>query len=61
MTKQYYRRTDAIVVMYDVTSEKSMLNVRDWMNSIKEDAEDDIILFLLGEWISSKVHRFRVE
>ena len=34
--------------MYDVTNEKSLLNVRDWMNSIKEDAEDDIILFLLG-------------
>ncbi|XP_075243238.1 EF-hand calcium-binding domain-containing protein 4B-like isoform X3 [Convolutriloba macropyga] len=48
ITKQYFRRTDAIVVMYDVTSERSLLNVRQWVEEIREEIDEDILLFLLG-------------
>jgi Ras and EF-hand domain-containing protein len=34
MTKTYFRRADGVILLYDVTSEKSFLNVRQWVQSI---------------------------
>ena len=54
ITKQYFRRTDAIVVMYDVTNERSLLNVRQWVEEIREEIDtEDILLFLLGKQVST--------
>ncbi|XP_063719246.1 EF-hand calcium-binding domain-containing protein 4B-like isoform X2 [Symsagittifera roscoffensis] len=55
ITKQYFRRTDAIVVMYDVTNERSLLNVRQWVEEIREEIDtEDILLFLLGSKMDLK-------
>lgn len=35
ITKQYFRRADGVVVMFDLTSEASFLNVKQWMVSIE--------------------------
>ena len=35
ITKQYFRKADGVVVMYDVTSETSFTNVRNWMTSVQ--------------------------
>lgn len=35
ITKQYFRKADGILVMYDVTAECSFLAVRNWMSSIQ--------------------------
>ena len=34
ITKSYFRKADAIVIMYDVTNESSFLNVREWINAV---------------------------
>ena len=34
-TRQYFRKADGVLVMYDVTSASSFHNVRDWMSSIQ--------------------------
>lgn len=34
MTKTYFRRADGVMLLYDVTSERSFLNVRQWVQSI---------------------------
>jgi Ras and EF-hand domain-containing protein len=34
MTKTYFRRADGVILLYDVTSERSFLNVRQWVQSI---------------------------
>jgi Ras and EF-hand domain-containing protein len=34
ITKQYFRKADGVIVMYDVTQERSFLNVRQWMDSV---------------------------
>ncbi|KAL4225761.1 Calcium release activated channel regulator [Mactra antiquata] len=48
ITKQYFRKADGVIIMYDVTSETSFTNVRNWMTSVKEGVSDDAVLVLLG-------------
>ena len=33
MTRQFFRKADAAVVVYDVTNETSFLNARQWLDS----------------------------
>lgn len=35
ITKQYFRKSDGVVIIYDVTSEQSFKNVRNWMSSVQ--------------------------
>lgn len=37
ITKQYFRKADGVVVMYDVSSESTFKNVRQWMDSVMVD------------------------
>ncbi|XP_053923887.1 EF-hand calcium-binding domain-containing protein 4A [Cuculus canorus] len=48
ITKQYFRKADGILVMYDVTAECSFMAVRNWMSSVQEGIEDGAVVFLLG-------------
>ncbi|XP_066922088.1 EF-hand calcium-binding domain-containing protein 4B-like isoform X2 [Clytia hemisphaerica] len=48
ITKNYFRRADGVIVMFDVTSETSFLNVKGWMLNIEEGAEPDCQIMLLG-------------
>uniref|UniRef100_A0A8B9UDQ6 EF-hand domain-containing protein n=1 Tax=Anas zonorhyncha TaxID=75864 RepID=A0A8B9UDQ6_9AVES len=48
ITKQYFRKADGILVMYDVTAECSFTAVRNWMSSVQEGIEDGAVVFLLG-------------
>uniref|UniRef100_A0A0N5A319 EF-hand domain-containing protein n=1 Tax=Parastrongyloides trichosuri TaxID=131310 RepID=A0A0N5A319_PARTI len=48
ITKQYFRKANAVVLMYDITSEKSFINVRNWIESVKKGVEDRCIMCLIG-------------
>lgn len=48
ITRQYFRKADAVVVMYDISSEKSFLNARDWLESAVAGAGTSASLLLLG-------------
>ncbi|NXA99040.1 RAB44 protein, partial [Cnemophilus loriae] len=48
MTKQFFRKADGVVLMYDITSEYSFSNVRYWLSCIQEAAEDGVPVLLLG-------------
>jgi len=34
ITKAYFRRADGIILLYDVTNERSFINIRQWVSSI---------------------------
>lgn len=34
ITKAYFRRADGVILLYDVTNEKSFINIRQWVSSI---------------------------
>ncbi|ESO95299.1 hypothetical protein LOTGIDRAFT_117008, partial [Lottia gigantea] len=48
ITKQYFRKADGVVVMYDITSETSFKNVRNWMISVKEGCDEGTVLVVVG-------------
>uniref|UniRef100_A0A8C4N5R2 Uncharacterized protein n=1 Tax=Eptatretus burgeri TaxID=7764 RepID=A0A8C4N5R2_EPTBU len=48
ITKQYFRRADGVLVMYDITNEFTFRAVRNWMIRVKERVEEDVTIFLLG-------------
>lgn len=48
ITKQYFRKADGVVLMFDVTSEQSLLNVRNWVDSVRAGVDESTVLCLVG-------------
>ncbi|KAK3094769.1 hypothetical protein FSP39_005976 [Pinctada imbricata] len=48
ITKQYFRKADGVVIMYDVTSETSFKSVRNWMSSVQDGVEDGTAVVIVG-------------
>lgn len=39
----------ALLLLYDVTNKQSYDNIRAWLGEIREYAQDDVVIMLLGE------------
>ncbi|CAD5227366.1 unnamed protein product [Bursaphelenchus xylophilus] len=48
ITKQYFRKADAVVLLYDITSEQSFLNVRSWISSVQNGVDEECAMILVG-------------
>ncbi|PAV63218.1 hypothetical protein WR25_27031 [Diploscapter pachys] len=48
ITKQYFRKADGVILMFDVTSEQSFLNVRNWITSVKAGVDESTVMCLVG-------------
>lgn len=48
IAKSYFRRADGVLLLYDVTCEKSFLNVREWVDMIEDVSPEDIPIMLVG-------------
>ncbi|VDN57676.1 unnamed protein product [Dracunculus medinensis] len=48
ITKQYFRKADGVILMYDVTSEQSFLNVRSWIDSVRVGVDEKCVICLVG-------------
>ncbi|XP_029351429.1 ras and EF-hand domain-containing protein isoform X2 [Echeneis naucrates] len=48
ITKQFFRKADGVVVMYDVTVEESFKAVHPWLINVQEAAGEGIPILLLG-------------
>uniref|UniRef100_H3AKS4 RAB44, member RAS onco family n=1 Tax=Latimeria chalumnae TaxID=7897 RepID=H3AKS4_LATCH len=48
VTRQFFRKADGVVIMYDITSEQSFIAVRFWLDCIQEEVGDGVALLLLG-------------
>ncbi|KAK5968897.1 Ras family protein, partial [Trichostrongylus colubriformis] len=48
ITKQYFRKADGVLLLFDVTSEQSFLNVRNWIESVRNGVEASTVLALVG-------------
>ncbi|XP_068595530.1 EF-hand calcium-binding domain-containing protein 4B [Brachionichthys hirsutus] len=57
ITKQFFRKADGVVVMYDITSEQSFTDVRQWVTSVKESTGEDIPIMLLGNKTDKEIDR----
>ncbi|XP_042344748.1 ras and EF-hand domain-containing protein isoform X2 [Plectropomus leopardus] len=48
IAKSYFRRADGVLLLYDVTCEKSFLNVREWVDMIEDVSQEDVPIMLVG-------------
>ncbi|XP_071803724.1 uncharacterized protein [Asterias amurensis] len=48
ITRHYFRKADGIIIMYDINSEASFINVRNWMNSVVESTSDGVVRMMIG-------------
>ncbi|XP_049752845.1 ras and EF-hand domain-containing protein [Elephas maximus indicus] len=48
IAKSYFRRADGVLLLYDVTCEKSFLNVREWVDMIEDATHESIPIMLIG-------------
>lgn len=47
---RYYRGTHGVIVVYDVTSAESFVNVKRWLHEINQNCDD--VCRILGECVS---------
>ncbi|XP_029960222.1 ras and EF-hand domain-containing protein homolog [Salarias fasciatus] len=48
IAKSYFRRADGVLLLYDVTCERSFLNVREWVDMIEDVSHEDVPIMLVG-------------
>ncbi|XP_061061864.1 EF-hand calcium-binding domain-containing protein 4B [Eubalaena glacialis] len=57
ITRQFFRKADGVVVMYDLTAKQSFLAVRPWLSSVEEAVGDRIPVLLLGNKVDNEKER----
>ncbi|XP_072046177.1 ras and EF-hand domain-containing protein homolog isoform X2 [Amphiura filiformis] len=48
IAKSYFRRADGVLLLYDVTFERSFINVRDWIEAIEDGAQKQVPIMICG-------------
>ena len=57
ITKNYYKGANGIILIYDVTSQKTFDNVKNWVTQIREEASKNVVVYLCGNKIDKKEFR----
>ena len=57
ITKNYYKGANGIILIYDVTSQKTYDNVKNWVTQIREEASPNVVVYLCGNKIDMKEER----
>ena len=48
VTKNYYKGAHGIILIYDITDRETFENVRNWIKSIKTEADEKVVVILVG-------------
>ena len=57
ITKNYYKGSQGIILIYDVTSIKTFENVKSWVTQIHEEISDKVVIYLVGNKIDIEGER----
>ena len=57
ITRNYYKGADGIILIYDITKQDTFENVRNWINNIKDEAPDRVVLILVGNKVDDEGNR----
>ena len=57
ITKNYYRGANGILLIFDITDRSSFEHIRNWIEQIKEEAPEQIIIYLVGNKIDNQNNR----
>ena len=48
ITSAHYRKSLGALLVYDITKEQTFKNIEKWIHEVKENAEPEIVLMLVG-------------
>ncbi|TRY99171.1 hypothetical protein DNTS_027629 [Danionella cerebrum] len=48
IARSYFRKAHGVLLLYDVTSESSFLNVREWVEQIRDSTDEEIPMCIIG-------------
>ena len=51
ITKNYYKGANGIILIYDVANLQTYENVKNWITQIREEASENVIIYLAGNKI----------
>ncbi len=51
LTRNFYRNSDGVIIVYDVTNKSSFEKVQEWVQSINDNTERNIKMVLVGNKI----------
>ncbi|KAI8975004.1 ras-like GTP-binding protein RYL2 [Pilobolus umbonatus] len=57
MAPMYYRGASAGILVYDITSENSYLEMISWMDELKKNMSDELVLYVVGNKVDLESHR----
>ena len=57
ITRNYYKGASGIILIFDVTNNKSFENIKKWMNEIKEEISEKVSIVLIGNKIDNTAER----
>ncbi|XP_055029964.2 ras and EF-hand domain-containing protein [Misgurnus anguillicaudatus] len=57
IARSYFRKANGVLLLYDVTSESSFLNVREWVEQIRESTNEDIPMCVIGNKVDLRAER----
>ena len=57
ITKNYYKGSHGIILIYDVTNIQTFENVKSWVNQIREEASSNVIIYIAGNKIDIEDER----
>ncbi|XP_067245442.1 ras and EF-hand domain-containing protein [Chanodichthys erythropterus] len=57
IARSYFRKAHGVLLLYDVTSESSFLNVREWVEQIRESTDEDIPMCVIGNKVDLRAER----
>ncbi|CAB1313782.1 unnamed protein product [Coregonus sp. 'balchen'] len=57
IARSYFRKAHGVLLLYDVTSESSFLNVREWMDQIQESTDEHLPMCVIGNKVDLREDR----
>ena len=57
ITKNYYKGANGILLVFDITDKSSFEHIRNWIEQIKEEAAEKIVIYLVGNKIDKNDQR----
>jgi small GTP-binding protein len=57
ITKNYYKGSHGIILIYDVTNIQTFENVKSWVNQIREEASTNVIIYIAANKIDIEDER----
>ena len=57
ITKNYYKGSHGIILIYDVTNLQTFENVKTWVNQIQEEASTNVVIYIAANKIDMETER----